>query len=182
MKIVKRVLAVIVIIIAIPLVVALFVNGEYHIEREVTINNSVSEVFDYVKYLKNQDNYSKWNNMDPDMQKTFKGVDGTVGFVAAWKSENKDVGVGEQEIIKIEEGKKIDFELRFKEPFEATDLAYITTEGLSENSTLVKWGFDGKMKYPMNLMLLFMDFDEMLGSDLQEGLNKLKTILESDQS
>jgi len=34
------------------------------------------------------------------------------------------------------------------------------------------------MKYPMNLMFLFMDFDKMLGDDLQTGLDNLKTVLE----
>jgi hypothetical protein len=34
------------------------------------------------------------------------------------------------------------------------------------------------MKYPTNLMLLFMDMEEMLSPDLQNGLNNLKTLLE----
>jgi hypothetical protein len=34
------------------------------------------------------------------------------------------------------------------------------------------------MKYPMNLMLLTMNMEEMLAPDLQNGLNNLKTILE----
>jgi hypothetical protein len=93
------------------------------------------EVFDYVRLLNNQDNFSKWATMDPAMKKSFSGTDGTVGFVSAWESKKKDVGKGEQEIIKITEGQRIDYELRFKEPFEATDLAYITTEPISENQT-----------------------------------------------
>jgi hypothetical protein len=42
----------------------------------------------------------------------------------------------------------------------------------------VNWGFNGKMPYPMNLMLAFMNMDEMLGKDLQDGLNNLKIIFE----
>jgi hypothetical protein len=42
----------------------------------------------------------------------------------------------------------------------------------------VKWGFFGRMNYPMNLMLAFMNMDAMLGKDLASGLNNLKTILE----
>ena len=47
------------------------------------------------------------------------------------------------------------------------------------NSTVVKWGFNGKMAYPMNLMLLFMNMEKMLGSDLEEGLANLKVVLEN---
>jgi hypothetical protein len=54
----------------------------------------------------------------------------------------------------------------------------MTTEAVSEVSTKVKWGFDGKMNYPMNLMLLFMDFDAMLGKDMEQGLSNLKMIVE----
>jgi hypothetical protein len=34
------------------------------------------------------------------------------------------------------------------------------------------------MAYPMNLMPLFMNMEEMPGKDLQGGLDKLKTVLE----
>ena len=96
------------------------------------------------------------------MKKTYSGTDGTVGFVSAWESDNKDVGIGEQEIKKITEGERIDFELRFFEPFESTDPAYMTTESVSENQTKVKWGFNGHMDYPMNIMMLFIDFEKMI--------------------
>ncbi len=175
---IKKILVTIIIIIAIPLVVAMFVKKEYSVEREIVINKPKQEVFDYVKYLKNQDNYSKWATMDPAMKKTYRGTDGTVGFVSAWESENEDVGTGEQEIIKITEGERIDFELRFIKPFEATEPAYMTTEKIAENQTKVKWGFRGHMNYPMNLMMLFMDFEKMIGDDLETGLRKLKTELE----
>ncbi|MBK6266189.1 SRPBCC family protein [Marivirga sp. S37H4] len=174
----KKILIAIAIIIAIPLIIALFVNKTYEVEREIIINKPQQEVFDYVKYLKNQDNFSKWATMDPEMKKTYRGTDGTVGFVSAWESDNDEVGTGEQEITNIIEGERIDYELRFIKPMESTAPAFMTTEAVSENQTKVKWGFSGHMDYPMNLMMLFMDFEEMIGNDFQEGLNELKTQLE----
>ena len=178
MKILKKILIVIAIIIAIPLIIALFVEKDYAVEREITINKSKQEVFDYIKFLKNQDNFSKWSTMDPKMKKTYQGTDGTVGFVSAWESNDENVGVGEQEIKKIAEGERIDFELRFIKPFEATEPAFMSTESVTENQTKVKWGFSGHMNYPMNIMMLFMDFEKMIGDDLQTGLSNLKTVLE----
>lgn len=178
MRTLKKILIAIVIIIAIPLVIALFVKKDYSVEREITINKPKQEVFNYVKYLKNQDNYSKWATMDPNMKKTYRGTDGTVGFVSAWESDKDDVGTGEQEIKKITEGERIDFELRFIKPFEATEPAYMTTESVSENQTKVKWGFSGHISYPMNIMMLSMDFEKMIGDDLETGLLNLKSKLE----
>ena len=61
---------------------------------------------------------------------------------------------------------------------EATEHAYMTTTAISENETKVAWGFDGHMAYPMNMMLLFMDFGQMIGDDLATGLTNLKGVLE----
>ena len=178
MKILKRIVIALLILIAIPLLIAIFTKKEYAVEREITINKNKTEVFAYIKLLKNQDNFSKWATMDPNMKKEFKGTDGTVGFVSAWDSESDSVGKGEQEILKITEGDRIDFALRFKEPFETNDNAFMSTEAISETQTKVKWGFNGKMPYPMNFILLLMDMEEMLGSDLQIGLDRLKVVLE----
>lgn len=165
-------------IIVLALITGLFIDGKYAIEREVTINKSKQEVYEYVKYLKNQNNYSVWAKTDPAMKKEFTGEDGTVGFISAWDSENPDVGKGEQKIIKIADGERIDYELHFIKPFESTDYAYMTTEAISDNQTKVKWGFNGEMKYPMNLMLLFMNMEKMLAPDLENGLSSLKSIME----
>ncbi len=113
MKTLKKIALAVAVLVAIPLIAALFIEKEYAVEKSVTVQKPQTQVFDYIKYLKNQDNYSKWANMDPTMSKTFEGQDGQVGFVSAWNSTNKEVGSGEQEIISIEEGKRVNYELRF---------------------------------------------------------------------
>ena len=178
MKILQFVLIGIVVLVVLLLIVALFTKKKYGVVREVIIDKPKSEVFGYIKLLKNQDNFSVWAAKDPDMKKTFLGIDGTVGCVSAWESKMKDVGKGEQEIYKIVEGERIDYELRFIEPFASTSFAYILTEEISEKQTKVKWGFTGEMQYPMNLLLLTMNMEAMIGNDFQNGLNKLKAILE----
>jgi hypothetical protein len=161
-------------------IVALFVKKEYEVEKSIIINKPKVEVFDYIKSLKNQNNYSKWSLMDPNMKKTYRGTDGQVGFVYAWESKNENLGVGEQEIKKIKEGELVEFELRFIKPFEATEKAYISTIAIDSNSnqTRTVWGFKGHMNYPMNIMLLFMNFEKMIGDDLQAGLENLKRVME----
>jgi hypothetical protein len=178
MRIIKNVFLAIVLSIAAILITAIFIDKDYAVTREISINRPKQEVFDYIKYLKNQNEYSKWATMDPAMKKTYTGTDGTVGFISAWESENDEVGKGEQEIIKITEGERIDFELRFLEPFEAKEPAFLTTDAISENQTKVTWGFSGHMAYPSNIFLVFMDFEKMIGADLEYGLSKLKDKLE----
>jgi uncharacterized protein YndB with AHSA1/START domain len=178
MKALKIIGLIIVGIIALVLIVALFVSGKYAVEREVTINKPKQEVFDYVKYLKNQNQFSVWAKIDPAMKTEFRGEDATVGFVSAWDSKDPKAGKGEQKITKIADGERIDYELHFIEPFESTDYAFLGFTAVNDSVTTVKWGFNGTMKYPMNLMMLFMDMEAMLAPDLQNGLNNLKGILE----
>jgi uncharacterized protein YndB with AHSA1/START domain len=178
MNIIKKILLGLFGIIVLALLIALFLPKKYAVEREITINQPKDSVFNYVKYLKNQDSFSVWSSKDPAMKKTFTGTDGTVGAIAGWDSKDENVGVGEQEIKKIVEGERIDYELRFKVPVESTAFAFMSTEAISPNQTKVKWAFNGNMPYPMNLMLPFMNMEQMLGKDLQDGLNNLKVVLE----
>ncbi len=181
MKILKPLLIAIAVLIAIPLIAALFMKKEFSVSREITIEKSKQEVWDYTKYLKNQNEWSVWGSMDPNMKVSFTGEDGTVGFVSAWESPLDSVGKGEQEITKIEEGKRIDYELRFLEPMAATNYAFMTFDSLDVNQTKVTWGFSGKMPYPMNAIMLVVNFDEMLGKDFSQGLANLKSKLESNE-
>ncbi len=176
MAVVVRILIAVAILIAIPLLGALFVRKTFTVEREVTINKSKPDVFHYLKHLKNHESFTKWAALDPNMKKDYRGEDGTVGFVAVWQSENKEVGKSQQEIKQIVEGERIEYEIRFTEPFQSTDPAYVTTEAVAGNRTKVKWGYHGKMAYPTNLMIPFIK--GRIGKDIDTGLANLKAILE----
>ncbi|XDD53875.1 SRPBCC family protein [Leptospira sp. WS4.C2] len=166
-------------IIAIPLVVALFLPSQYQVERSIDITKPASDVFVYIRLLKNQDQYSVWAKKDPNMKKIYTGQDGTVGFISRWESLDKEVGIGEQEIKMINvDALEMETELRFFEPFEGTERSYMKVSSLDQKKSKVIWGFDGSMPYPSNLMLVFMNFEEMIGKDFEEGLSNLKVVLE----
>ncbi len=159
------------------LIIVFFSGKAMNIERSITINKPKQQVFDFIRYVKNHDSFSVWAKMDPDMKKEYRGIDGQVGFVFAWESfKKKNVGTGEQEIKKIEEGINIEHELRFLKPMQSTAKAKFITELISENQTKVLWGFYSTMKFPMNVMKPLVR--NMLGKNLETGLADLKTVLE----
>lgn len=167
-------------IVAIPFVLALFVNGSYLIHRSQNIQVSKVDVFAYLKILNNSRKYSKWVMADPHMETKISGNDGEVGFVLSWDSKDKQVGAGAQEIKQIIENERIDYEIRFLRPMKSVATSCIETKTISENETEVKWAFSGKMNYPMNFILIFMSVDKILGKDLEISLVNLKGILESE--
>ena len=178
MKLFNIIAITIVSLVSLMLLVALFVDSNFEVTRSVIIYKPTPEVFNYVSHIRNQDAYSAWAKKDPKSERSYTGSDASVGFVSRWKSTVKDVGQGEQEITKIIPQKRIEMELRFKKPYESTNYAYMETTALDEAETKVTWSFSGKMKYPTNLMLLFMNLEQTVGKQLNEGLTNLKTILE----
>jgi len=171
-------LYIIIALVGIVLFLTLIAPKSYDVKRSVEIARPTSEVFEYIKYLKNNDTWSPWARKDPNMEKKFTGTDGEVGAISYWNG-NKDVGEGEQEITKIIPGERIEGELRFLKPWKSTSDCYLDVEKGTNNGTKVSWGFKGNNKFPMNIMMLFMSMDKMVGKDFEEGLASLKTQLES---
>lgn len=145
------------------------------IEKSVEIGKPSSEVFNYLKYTRNQDNFSVWNMADPDMKKEQSGTDGEVGFLYRWDSQNKNVGAGEQEITSIIQDKRIDNEIRFFRPMKNIGKTSFLIDVAGNGLTRVTWIFDSPSKFPM--ILFAPIFKKMLGKDLEKGLENLKTIL-----
>jgi hypothetical protein len=163
-------------VIALVLIIAAAGNKDLNIERSVRIERETPVVFDYIRHLKNHDNFSVWQMMDPNMKKTYSGTDGQVGFVYGWDSANmKNVGAGEQEIKKIDLNKSIDFELRFFRPMQDVAKARMETTA-NGSATEITWSFASKMKFPMNIMKPVMV--KLLGKNLQDGVNNLKAVME----
>ena len=176
MNIVIVILLVIGGLIALLLIIALFTKKEFNVEREITINRAKADVFNYVRMLKNQQQYSIWIMRDPNVKIVYTGTDGTVGATSAWSSDDKHVGVGEQEIKKINEGESIQTEIRFKKPFEDTNNGMTIVKDTGNGQTIIVSRFYGVNKFPKNLMNLMMD--KLLGKDLRQNLENIKTNLE----
>ena len=51
-------------IIALLLIIALFMKREHYVKREIIINAPRQKVFDFLKLLKNQDQFNKWATAD----------------------------------------------------------------------------------------------------------------------
>ncbi len=170
MSLLKKILLVLVGIAVLLLIVAAFLPKTFKAEASVVIHRPQQEVYDYVKYVKNQDHYGKWNLMDPEMKKSYEGSDGTVGFRYSWDSEK--VGKGTQTIMRLTEGQEVLTELDFG--FGDPASSHILVEAVSPSESKVTWGISGDSPWPMNIMSLFYD----MSGDFEEGLTNLKNVLE----
>jgi hypothetical protein len=149
---------------------------EMVIEKNISINKDISAVFDFLKETKNQDRFSVWNMKDPNMKKNYSGTDGTKGFLYAWDSKDKSVGAGSQEITNMVEDNRIDYLMKFIRPMQNTASASFVLNKINEHSTSVRWTFQSPTKFPMSLFAPI--FRNMLGKQLQQSLENLKSLLE----
>lgn len=178
-KILIALVAFIGLLVLVVVAAAFMTPTDFRVERETTINKPASDIYAYAKLLKNQNDWGPWHKKEPTMYQEFRGTDGEVGFVSYWKGTKEEVGEGEQEIKALTPDKRIDTELRFKQPLETRSDAYMILEPAGTNQTKVKWGFTGSMPRPLNMIMLVMDMDKEVGKDFAEGLGNLKTIMES---
>ena len=176
MNILITILLVLAGIIALLLTIALFIKKEHYVRREIVINAPRDKVFEYIRLLKNQDQFNKHAMAGPDRDREYKGTDGTVGFIYAWKG-NKSAGEGQKEIKNIIEGKSIESEIRFVKPMATSAKMIMETEPISDDQTKVYWSNAGTLKYPLNIFVPLLE--KNLPKDMDMSLSNLKNILEN---
>jgi hypothetical protein len=174
MKIIKKIVWVLIVVLAIFLITPLFVGNTYHTERSVEIDADKAEVYEYMSNFGNFKMWSPWAELDPSMNVEVKGKPGEIGSSYSWKG-NEEVGSGIMTIQDMSEN-EIEIQLKFIEPFESVSTTRYIVSNLKEG-TKVTWEMDGRMDYPTNSMLLFIDMDEQIGKDFDRGLQKLKSTL-----
>lgn len=164
-------------IILLAMVLIFLASKTYEVSRSIEILASKNTVFDCVRYLKRQNEWSPWFKKDAHMNIRITGVDGQVGAINYW-SGNKKVGEGEQEIMSIVDDEMVEMELRFYRPLKSISYCSLKVETIKEAKTKVIWSFKGETNFPMNIFTLFVNMDKMVGTDFEEGLATLKLIVE----
>lgn len=121
---------------------------------------------------------SLWEKLDPNMQKTFEGPAAGVGQSYAWSG--KKVGKGKMTIEESVPGQKVGMKLEFVKPMESTATCVLTLAGTPTGS-FVTWSMHGNHNFMGKAFGIFMDMDNMLGTDIEKGLTQLKTVAEGKQ-
>ncbi len=179
MKALKILGIVIVVLVLVVAVLGMVAPNEYKVERTLSMNASKDLVMGQLISLKERETWSPWAELDPEQTLTYDGEDGQVGASVSW-SGNEDVGKGEQLITEITDN-SVGLQLKFIEPYE--DIAMVNnTVTETEEGVDVSWTMEGNMPFPMNIMGLFMNMDEMIGKDFENGLALLKDKVEPMQA
>lgn len=152
----------------------------YKIERSTSINARPELVYARIADFHGWTEWSPWEDLDPDLQRTYTGSESGTGAIYGW-SGNRKAGQGRMEITEASEASKIQIALDFLKPFK---LSSITTFDLKQDgeTTQVTWTMAGPRTAMLKVIGFFRSMDKMIGPDLERGLERLKAVSESSSS
>jgi Polyketide cyclase / dehydrase and lipid transport len=148
-----------------------------HIERSAVIAAPSDTIFAHINDYHRWTAWSPWENLDPNMQRTYEGPTAGTGAAYRWEGNN-EVGRGSMKITESIAPAKVVMALEFVKPFQASNTGTftLTPEGAG---TRVTWAMDGANTLIGKVMSLFMSMDAMVGSQFAEGLANLKRVSEA---
>ncbi len=146
--------------------------GAFRIERSTTIDASPAKVFALINDFHEWAKWSPWEKIDPSMAKTYEGSEAGKGAVYRWSGDNK-AGQGVMTILESAADSRIEIELAFLKPFQATNKAIFTLEP-EGSGTKVSWAMEGNRAFAIKAFNVFMDMDKLVGNDFEKGLASMR--------
>jgi hypothetical protein len=145
--------------------------SSYEVVRTATIEADPARVHALVNDFHEWQKWSPWEDLDPDMERTYSGPESGVGAHYAWRG-NRKAGEGSM-VITNETPLEVDVKLEFLKPFSASNqVQFVLTP--ADGGTKVEWRMNGEQKGFWGLMGRFMNMDKLVGKDFEMGLAQLK--------
>jgi uncharacterized protein YndB with AHSA1/START domain len=162
------------------LIVASMRPDTFRVQRSIDINAPADKIYPLINDYKHWASWSPYENVDPQMKRTFSGAPSGKGAIYEWNG-NKNVGRGRMEIIDAVPSSKIGIKLDFFSPFEAHNIAEFTMlpKGEATNvTTHVTWAMHGPVPFLAKIMHMIFSMDRMVGGQFEQGLANMKAVAE----
>ena len=146
------------------------------IERVIDVAAPPDRIFPLLNDFHHWRGWSPWEELDPNLQRTYGGPAAGPGAHYAWVG-NKKVGEGRMEIMESAQNAHVKIALQFIKPFPANNTVDLTLSPTA-TGTHVQWVMNGASPLMMRLFGLFMNMDAMIGKDFEKGLAGIKRLAE----
>ncbi|MGA9659555.1 MAG: SRPBCC family protein [Asticcacaulis sp.] len=147
----------------------------FRLQRSATIKAAPEAVHAHLQDFHRWSFWSPWEQLDPDLKRSFSGAETGLGAVYDWAGTK--AGTGRMEIIEADVAKRLIISLNFIKPMKANNTAEFTLQKTGED-TVVTWAMFGPSPFMSRLMSTFLNIDDLIGRDFERGLHNLKTISE----
>lgn len=173
MKLIRRLLVLVAVLAAVFVGVGLMLPGRIHVERSALIQAEPAAVFPFVNDFRRFNQWSPWAARDPQGTYNFTGPGEGVGARMAWQSDQH--GTGSQEIIESRPNELVVTALDFGEMGRARATFRLSPEA---GGAHVSWSLDSELPFDPLARWFGLMFPRWIGADYEEGLARLKTLVE----
>ncbi|MCP9000415.1 SRPBCC family protein [Pseudarthrobacter sp. RMG13] len=143
----------------------------YEVTRSALIPAPAEDVFPLVNSFLEWTKWSPWENVDPELNRSYSGSEAGVGATYAW-SGNRKAGSGNMEIVESDAPRSIKVRLEFTKPFKAVNPTTFTFTP-ADGGTQVTWRMTGENKGLAKIFAMVVNMDKMVGGDFERGLAAL---------
>ena len=146
----------------------------YTVERSRTIYAPAERVFPLIADFRHWTRWSPWEDVDPDLHRSYTGAESGVGAVYGW-SGNRKAGAGRMEILRAEPNSLVEVDLRFEKPFRSANTTTFVLQPVGDRTEVI-WRMTGPRPLVMRLTQKFFDMDKLIGKDFARGLDRMALI------
>ncbi|MFF7938969.1 SRPBCC family protein [Nocardia gamkensis] len=145
--------------------------AEFEVVRSAVVTAEPARVHRLINDFHKWVEWSPWEDLDPQLQRSYSGADSGVGARYAW-SGNRKAGAGSMEIIGSAD-REIGVRLDFLKPMKATNMVTFILDPV-ETGTEVTWRMTGRQTGLMGVIGKFIPMDRFVGRDFEKGLARLQ--------
>ncbi|WP_216917565.1 SRPBCC family protein [Nocardia noduli] len=150
--------------------------AEFEVVRQAVVSAAPSRVHAYINDFHEWTKWSPWEDLDPQLQRSYAGPESGVGAEYSW-SGNRKAGAGRMEIVSSAD-REIGVRLEFEKPWKAVNQVTFTLNPVRDGTEVV-WKMTGRQTGLMGLISKVMPMDKMVGKDFEKGLARLKSVAEA---
>jgi uncharacterized protein YndB with AHSA1/START domain len=146
--------------------------AEYTVERRTEVAAPPAAIYERLVDFHRWTAWSPFEDLDPDMERTYSGADAGVGAAYEWKGDMK-AGSGRMEIVEVVPDRTVVIEQRNFKPMKSQARVTFSLDGAGEGTT-VTWAMVGKSTTMTRVMGIFKSMDSLVGPIFEKGLARLK--------
>lgn len=149
----------------------------FRVSRSTDVAAPAARILPHLVNLRAWQKWSPWEDIDPNLERTYSGAETGVGAVYAWQGNSK-AGAGRMEILEADDD-HVGIDLQFSAPMRAHNRIDLTLTPTTDGRTRVEWAMTGPQNLVMRLMSKFWSMEKLIGPDFEKGLRQLKALAES---
>jgi len=152
--------------------ITVMADNTYTVQRSTKIEAPAERIYDQIVDFHSWVNWSPWEDIDPELRRTYSGPSSGTGAAYNW-SGNRKAGQGRMQITAATAPSTVQIDLVFEKPFKGhnkTEFS-IRPEG---SGSLVTWSMTGRKTLMTKVMGIFVTMEKFIGPDFEKGLARLK--------